>query len=386
MDEVTPVSLSEHIYAGVVYLTAFWSGTVFLSVLTSHMTQLYILGNQQSQQLNIMRRYLAQHGISKGLVLRVTRNAQHAMKMRQRATPEAAVGLMDLVSEPLRMELHYEMYFPLLGGHPFFSDYMKHCPYVVRKICHAAMSTSAYSRDDVIFHFGEAARRMLINMRGCLLYCWGAENKTTVEEGKWISEASLWTHWAHRGALTALEDSVVFHLNAESFQAIVSNFEIAAFDPIHYAAAFVESMNSAPDEITDLPFKVLGQWGSAQSRMRFTSRTLSARRDLQRKASSSRRNTQGSINGVSDAADDKFEAVAKAGLQDELSAKQSPVARTLSRKESEEHAIDDNEVRSVPGHVPQPGVQGWQVGYSQAQSRPTRRRLKVEDVCEEEEV
>jgi len=254
MDEVTPVSLSEHIYAGLVYIGAFWSGTVFLSILTSHFTQLYILGNQQSQQLNVMRRYLAQNGISKGLVLRVTRNAQHAMKMRQRATPEAAVGLLEAVSEPLRIELHYEMYFPLLGSHDFFAHYMKYCPFVVRKICHAAMSTSAYSKDDVIFHFGETASRMLIVRSGSLTYSWGAASSEQLGEGRCIAEAPLWTHWSHRGVLTAREDTIVFCVIAELFQAIVSRFEIAVFDPGDYANRFVRSLNSTPtEELTDLP-------------------------------------------------------------------------------------------------------------------------------------
>jgi len=254
MDEVTPVSLGEHIYAGLVCIGAFWSGTVFLSILTSHFTQLYILGNQQSQQLNVMRRYLAQNGISKGLVLRVTRNAQHAVKMRQRATPEQAVGLLEAVSEPLRIELHYEMYFPLLGSHEFFADYMKHCPFVVRRICHAAMTTSAFSKEDVIFHFGESATRMFIVRSGSMKYAWGAASSEQLGEGRCISEAPLWTHWSHRGVLTAREDTIVFCVVAELFQAIVSRFEIAVFDPGDYAIRFVSSMNNTPnEELTDLP-------------------------------------------------------------------------------------------------------------------------------------
>merc|ERR1712050_211768 len=69
MDEVTPQSFSEHVFSALVYLTAFWSGTVFLSILTSNMTQLYLMGNQTNQQLNIIKRYLTLNGVSKGLAL-----------------------------------------------------------------------------------------------------------------------------------------------------------------------------------------------------------------------------------------------------------------------------------------------------------------------------
>jgi len=267
MDEVTPVSLAEHIYAGCVYIGAFWSGTVFLSILTSHFTQLYILGNQQSQQLNVMRRYLAQNGISKGLVLRVTRNAQHTMKMRQRATPEAAVGLLDLVSEPLRIELHYEMYYPMLGLHPFFAEYMKACPFVVRKICHAAMSTNTYSRDDVIFHFGEASSKMQIVRSGLLTYSWAASSEQ-LSEGRWLSEAALWTDWVHRGVLTAIEDSIVFAVNAQMFQNIVGMFELSVFDPCDYACRFVRALNNASaEDLTDLPLRTLARHRASRASM-----------------------------------------------------------------------------------------------------------------------
>lgn len=262
MDEVTPKSMSEHLYAAAVYLTAFWSGTVFLSILTSHMTQLYIMGNQQNQQLNIMRRYLSSNGISKGLALRVTRNAQHAMKMRQRSTPEAAVGLADLVSEPLRIELHFEMYFPLLGNHAFFEEYYKQAPHVVRKICHGAMSRDSNSMGDIIFHYGEHSETMMILKVGVMKYTWGGGNEKIIDvPGFWLSEAPLWTNWIHRGILYAVEDTISFNLDAPSFHKIVSDFKLSNFDPAHYAKEFVQTLN-AQDAVTDLPFEDFNPFGN----------------------------------------------------------------------------------------------------------------------------
>merc|ERR1719359_1853039 len=139
MDEVTPESLGEHIYAVVVFVSAFWSGAVFVSILTSSMTQWYIIGSQQAQQLTVLRRYLSQNGISKKLALRVQRNAKHSLAEEQKHMPENAVMLIKHVSEPLRVELHFEMYSPMLLVHPFFIRYMEECPHVVRKVCHTAM-------------------------------------------------------------------------------------------------------------------------------------------------------------------------------------------------------------------------------------------------------
>merc|ERR1712232_82445 len=125
MDEITPVGFDEHVYAACISVFAFWSCTVFLGVLTSHMTQLYILGNQLNQRLCVMHRFLDAHSISKSLRLRIARNAQHTLRTRLRETPEEALGLMELVSQPLRIELHFEMHYPLLGRHPFFESFRR---------------------------------------------------------------------------------------------------------------------------------------------------------------------------------------------------------------------------------------------------------------------
>merc|ERR1740130_1183783 len=102
------------------------------------MTQWYIIGSQQAQQLTLLRRYLSQNGISKKLALRVQRNAKFSMKEEQKHMPESGVALMKHVSEPLHVELHFEMYNPMLQVHPFFARYVEECPHVVRKVCHTA--------------------------------------------------------------------------------------------------------------------------------------------------------------------------------------------------------------------------------------------------------
>lgn len=259
MDEVTPKNLSENIYAIFVYLTAFWSGAVFLSILTSSMTQWYIIGSQQSQQLTVLRRYLSQNGISKKLALRVQRNAQHAMAEQQRAMPEAAVGLITKVSEPLKIELHFEMYAPNLAIHPFFHRYIEECPHVMRKVCHSAMQMSTVSTGDIIFNVGEipAEPKMYIISRGKLDYKAGFSGQVTpVVVGQWVSEPSLWVQWVHRGTLSAVEDCLLFSLLSDEFQTIVGHFEHIDFDPRVYASAFVECLNEGED-VTDLPLPTI---------------------------------------------------------------------------------------------------------------------------------
>jgi hypothetical protein len=56
MDEVTPVHFAEHLFAAFIYLYCFWSGAVFISILTSSMTNLYMTSSTQAIQLTTLRR------------------------------------------------------------------------------------------------------------------------------------------------------------------------------------------------------------------------------------------------------------------------------------------------------------------------------------------
>jgi len=255
MDEVTPHSMAESIYAIFIYLAAFWSGAVFLSILTSSMTQWYIVGSQQAQQLTILRRYLSQNGISKKLALRVTRNAQHSLAEQQKTMPEDSVMLIKQVSDPLRVELHFEMYNPMLSLHPFFARYTEECPQVVRKVCHGAMAFCNVVKLDTVFDEGEtpAVPKMYILQHGLLAYNQLSGEGCQVHETEWVCEHALWIQWRHRGTMTAAEDSKLYTLNAQEFQKIVGQFEHNGFDPRQYAKAFVDNLNALPDdEVWDL--------------------------------------------------------------------------------------------------------------------------------------
>jgi len=258
MDEVTPKSFEESVYALIVFLVSYWSGAVFLSVLTSSMTQLYIGGSKNAQQLSVLRRFVLQNHVSKKLALRVQRNAQHAMKEHQRSLPENKVELLKLVSEPLRVEVHFEMFSPVLSKHPFFARYIEECPHVMRKVCHSACQISQMSAGDVIFSTGEIPARPMFYIidDGSLEYVSLTGEQTSLAKDDFISEQNLWVPWTHRGELNVLMETRLCMLDAKEFQNIVSQFEHPDFDPATYAADFVTRLNETTKELTDMGLQV----------------------------------------------------------------------------------------------------------------------------------
>jgi hypothetical protein len=264
MDEVVACNLNERIFAIVVFVIAFVISAIFVSSLTSSMTRLHIISSRQSQQLVSLRRYLTQNGLPGRLAMRVQRNAQHALMEKQRFMPEEEVELLNIVSEPLRVELHFELYALILQVHPFFRSFIEECPPVMRKICHSATSMCIVSCGDIIFNPGETPLqpKMYICCDGKLRFISINGSVKFLHQKSWVSEAVLWTAWMHRGELRATTDSRLAMIDAKMFQDIASTFDYPDFDPRQYAALFVNHLNSqlvAEDEIMDVAPDVM-QW------------------------------------------------------------------------------------------------------------------------------
>merc|ERR1719330_259948 len=106
--------------------------------------------------LAMLREYLARRGISRRLTLRVQRNAVYALQMIRQNCSEADVQLLQMISEPLLMEIHFEVRARVLQAHPFFQFLQDKCPAAVCKVCHHSVRAIVLSPGDVLFVDQEA--------------------------------------------------------------------------------------------------------------------------------------------------------------------------------------------------------------------------------------
>merc|ERR1711972_1283453 len=122
--------------------------------------------------MTMLRKYLVDNRVSNRLTLRVQRNAQHALLEQEHYIPEAHVEMLELVFEPLRIELHFELYARVLKNHPFFDEYIDACPHIMQKVCHSSPSMMGVSSGDIIFNVGEIPPKpkMIIVTSGTLTY------------------------------------------------------------------------------------------------------------------------------------------------------------------------------------------------------------------------
>jgi hypothetical protein len=257
-------SVAEHVFATLILFLAFIFSALFVSSITTAMTKISVITSTLAGQNLQLRRYLADNGISNSLSMRVRRNAQHAVDERKKQAPEESIELLQLVSEPLRVELHFELRGPFLLSHPFFENYEEVNPAGLRELCHSALLPEKASHGDIMFSNGETPTRpRMYFVTGSVVFHYHRHDNgdptdkesgvQILNAGTWVGEPVLWTSWTHQGQLRVKDDCTILVLDAEQFQKIVSPYPTPHAN--NYGEAFVDALNNAGVEnLTDTAF------------------------------------------------------------------------------------------------------------------------------------
>eukprot|EP00927_Polykrikos_kofoidii_P035122 TRINITY_DN29692_c0_g1_i1.p1 TRINITY_DN29692_c0_g1~~TRINITY_DN29692_c0_g1_i1.p1 ORF type:complete len:949 (-),score=102.17 TRINITY_DN29692_c0_g1_i1:51-2729(-) len=251
--EVGPQNIYERVFAVIVLCNCFIVSAAFVSRVTASMTRLQILAGSNESHFAVLRQYLRYRNVSKGLARRVVRSATHAVKLQAVNTSERDVELLALISEPLRVEVHFEIYAPVLTLHPFFQHYSEVASGAMRKLCHSAVEVIHLHIGDQLFTAGEMSKnpKMFFLMNGKLNY--KMQNvEEWMETGSWACEANLWVNWLHVGETTASTDSTILALDSETFQQIVSKSVAQLNFVLEYAKKFHSYLNQLSTVLTDL--------------------------------------------------------------------------------------------------------------------------------------
>lgn len=244
--EVMPATTAERTFAVVVLVAAYIVSAVFLSFITSSMTRLNMISGKEASMFKALQDYLLDRGISRKLMMRVQRNANHALVQSRQNCPEKDIELLHLISEPLRMEIHFELHVPVLQAHPLFRRIRDDNPALVRKLSHSAVCTLGLWPGDLVFAHGEVKQppEMYFIMKGTAEYK-QAFGITEVEVGAWVAEQVLWCEWAHQGLLNARTECELLVLNADLFRTIARQIGNPNLNLGRYAGEYVKSMNIA---------------------------------------------------------------------------------------------------------------------------------------------
>lgn len=228
-----------------------WSAA-FVSRITAALTRLQILSGQEGAQFAAFRRFLTHHRINSELSFRAMTCAKFFVDQQQRNQPESEIYVLTLLSEPLLIELHYEVHCHVLAIHPFFRRYNHFEPLVMQRLCHFGVSEINLGVGDVLFTEGQEPDnpRMFFVKEGMLLFYKDYDQDGDIDpdeiikvhEPMWVCEAVMWARWYHHGTLRAATHSTVLSLSSKEFQKVMSEYRQTAY-PIQYAQAFVSALN-----------------------------------------------------------------------------------------------------------------------------------------------
>eukprot|EP00927_Polykrikos_kofoidii_P045917 TRINITY_DN40073_c0_g1_i2.p1 TRINITY_DN40073_c0_g1~~TRINITY_DN40073_c0_g1_i2.p1 ORF type:complete len:798 (+),score=127.37 TRINITY_DN40073_c0_g1_i2:244-2637(+) len=254
--EVFPVNTRERLFAIVVLIFALITFSSFVSSITNAMTRLRNMNSEYAKQLLKFQRYIRYHKISTPLAVRMRRHLEHRLLRADRHIVEKDVELVTLLSEPLRMEMHFEVFAPYLEMHPFFKDVFEDSLQTMRKVCHTCVTEILLSYGDLLFASGDSCGRMFIIKSGSLEYT--SEESThsdpeDVNRGEWLSEASLWTEWTHVGAAVCPSRCNLMALDVELFHNVIKGSRLVKARAARFGEYVVRHLNAMDKlDISDL--------------------------------------------------------------------------------------------------------------------------------------
>eukprot|EP00439_Symbiodinium_sp_Y106_P039288 s2326_g4.t2 len=167
---VTPHTLPERAFNVAVVIFALVTFSSFVSSITNLMTHLRNLESGERILFSKLEDFMQSRKFSSDLTKRVRRYLDQRLAEKRSQPEEGDIELLQRLSEPLRMEVHFEMHRPTLTKHPLFHAYWKTNKPAMMKLCHTALKTMQLSEHDFLFTQGEKAKSMYFVTSGCLLY------------------------------------------------------------------------------------------------------------------------------------------------------------------------------------------------------------------------
>merc|ERR1719326_914494 len=115
------------------------------------MASLRNLNGEYKTNFSHMQRYFRSNSISLSLCVRVRRHVDYKIMMHSKSIQEKDVKFLQLLSEPLQIDLHYEVYSHIFRSHAFFLYFDHSFRRCMKKICHEAVESVHASEGDTIF-------------------------------------------------------------------------------------------------------------------------------------------------------------------------------------------------------------------------------------------
>ncbi|CAJ1376287.1 unnamed protein product [Effrenium voratum] len=244
---VEAVTLPERVFSVVVAFFCLIMFSTLVSSVSSMMANLQRMKDEEIEQFQSLRRFLAHNNIDADLSHRITRFLEHTCAAKNEVmSADERIPMLSLLSTPLQAELQLQRHKDCLGKCAFFHSLLQHDSFhVVRAMRNVAlncMSHAVHASGDVIFVGGTLASSCFFPASGSHSYT----NAISTREVRnaWVAEMCLWTPWVHVGVLVAKDSSRLISMEVTSFCECVGKVVETRQMASAYATQYVAALNA----------------------------------------------------------------------------------------------------------------------------------------------
>ncbi|CAJ1355620.1 unnamed protein product [Effrenium voratum] len=233
--EVLPQTYEERFFNVAVVIFALVTFSSFVSSITNLMTHLRNLESAEAILFSKLDEFMRSRQFSFYLTIRVRRYLDQRLAEKKSKPEEGDIELLHRLSEPLKMEVHFEMHSPVLNKHSLFFAYSHLNEPAVMKLCHTGVRTMQLSGDDYLFTKGESCKSMFFAMSGTLTYTLENAEPIPLQAPAHFSEMVLWAPWSHCGTMRARSDCKILLVDAQEFHNVVASSKNCQLEVCKYA-------------------------------------------------------------------------------------------------------------------------------------------------------
>ncbi|CAE7305791.1 Kcnh5 [Symbiodinium natans] len=253
--EIEAITEAEGYYSVAVAFVSIIIFATVLSSMTSLVTALHSRRTEEKRQFGMLKRFLRQSRIPKGLnerIMRFLRYAYHEKALTAQDYPT----ILDLLSKPLQAELDFARYKAYIFSVPFLEHLHSsaaglHAGRVLQEIARKAVFLVDAAEAEIVFCSGGMADACFVTIDGSLKYTQGESCTEAIAAGVLISEMCFWTYWHHVGDLISVTFSKLAKLDAETVCKCISPAVELQNEASRYARRYVDALNME-EELSDI--------------------------------------------------------------------------------------------------------------------------------------
>mmetsp|Transcript_66077 Transcript_66077/g.158033 ORF Transcript_66077/g.158033 Transcript_66077/m.158033 type:complete len:842 (-) Transcript_66077:90-2615(-) len=239
--EIHPHNIVERVYAIVVIFFALVCFSSFLSTITQAMMNIQNVNNERMRLKEHVDRFITENELTLELGNRINSFIRTVHRHLRSRVHEEDIPQFKTMPIGLLMDLHHEVFVPVLSKHPVLSHLSKFDSYWMTRLCHNFVHQKALQQDAEVFTKGLRGKYMYFVRAGRVSYCHEETTRdvTTMEDGQHFSEMCLWVRWTHKGRVVTKTPVEIVTLQASGLRQI-SRFLTSYRRCQEYAKLFTE--------------------------------------------------------------------------------------------------------------------------------------------------